>query len=412
MKAKINKQLVDAMQPGDIVADDAIKGFVVRRLASGVITYGYRYRDKMTGRQRWVGLGLHGSITADQARDLAKKRAGEVADKRDPVAEQKASRAEAAKARAAESDTVDGLLDEFMKKYVRERGLRAGDTIERVFERCVRPRIGSKPIHSLRRTDITEMLDAIAKENGPVMADRVLAYVRKAFNWKATRDNEFNTPIAPGMARTEPTKRARTRWLSDEEIRDLWRSLDEVKKPSPYAPFVRALLLTGQRRTEVSHMRWEEIEGENWVVPAERYKTSIAHAVPLTKTMIQLLGASKKKGFVFSTTKGKLPFSGYGKARSALDERIAALRKKERRKAMPHWVLHDLRRTARSLMSRAGVSSDIAERVLGHRLPGVRGVYDRYAYLDEKRIALEKLATLVERILRPGLNEAAPPATI
>src|ERR1700733_1991335 len=132
MKAKINKRQVDAMRPGEVLVDDAIRGFVVRRLASGVITYGFRYRDKTTGRQRWIGLGLHGSITADQARDFAKKRAGEVADKRDPIAEQKASRAEAVKEREAKTDTVDVLLDEFMKKYVRERGLRGGDTIERI----------------------------------------------------------------------------------------------------------------------------------------------------------------------------------------------------------------------------------------------------------------------------------------
>jgi integrase len=411
MRAKINKRQVDAMRPGEVLADDAIRGFVVRRLASGVITYGFRYRDKTTGRQRWIGLGLHGSITADQARDLAKKRAGEVADKRDPIAEQKASRAEAVKEREAKTDTVDVLLDEFMKKYVRERGLRGGDTIERIFERCVRPRIGKKPIHGLRRSDITQMLDAIATENGPVMADRVLAHVRKAFNWKATRDSEFNTPIAPGMARTEPTKRARTRWLSDEEIRDLWQALDLAKAPAPYAAFVRTLILTGQRRTEVSHMRWEEIDGECWIVPAERYKTGIAHAVPVTKTVRAVLGTAQKRGFVFSTTKGKLPFTGYGNAKKALDEKIVALRKKDRRKPMPHWVLHDLRRTARSLMSRAGVTSDIAERVLGHRLPGVRGVYDRYAYHDEKRDALEKLAMLMERILHPAPNVVSFPAT-
>jgi integrase len=411
MRAKISKRQVDAMQPGEVVADDVTNGFVVRCLASGLITFGFRYRDKTTGRQRWIALGRHGSITAEQARDLAKKRAGEVADKRDPVAEQKASRAAAAKARQTATDTVDALLDEFLKKYVRERGLRGGDTIERIFKRCVRPRIGKKPIHGLRRSDITEMLDAIAKENGPVMADRVLAHVRKAFNWKATRDNEFNTPIAPGMARTDPTKRARKRWLSDEEIRDLWRALDEAKAPTPYARFVRTLLLTGQRRTEVSHMRWEEIEGEAWIVPAERYKTGIAHAVPLTKAVRGVLGTAQKNGFVFSTTKGKLPFSGYGKARKALDDRIASLRKKDRRKPMPHWVLHDLRRTARSLMSRAGVSSDIAERVLGHRLPGVRGVYDRYAYFNEKRDALEKLAMLIDQILHPTPNVVSFPVT-
>jgi integrase len=104
---------------------------------------------------------------------------------------------------------------------------------------------------------------------------------------------------------------------------------------------------------------------------------------------------------VFSTTRREKPFSGFSKAKRALDDAIAGLRSKEKRNPMPPWVLHDLRRTARSLMSRAGVASDIAERVLGHVIPGVRGVYDRHEYLAEKRDALEQLARLVAQILDP-----------
>jgi integrase len=411
MKAKITKRRVCAMSPGDVLADDEIKGFVARRLGSGVITYGFRYRDKSTGRQRWIGLGLHGSITASEARGFAKKRAGEVADKRDPVAEREVSRAKAAKARDADANTVDAILDSFMTRYVRKNGLRRGDDVERIFERCVRPRIGKKPIYELRRRDVVEMLDAIEDENGPVMADRVLAHVRKAFNWQAARDDQFNPPIVRGMARTKPAERARKRVLSEEEIRDLWKALDAVKAPTPYAAFVRALLLTAQRRDEVARMRWEEIEGETWIIPAERYKTNIANAVPLTETTSALLGTAAKKGFIFSTTGGAHPFSGYSKAKRALDETIAELRKRDGRKPMPHWVLHDLRRTARSLMSRAGVPGDIGERVLGHVIPGVRGVYDRHSYEAEKRDALARLAALIGRILNPAPNVVLFPAT-
>ena len=86
---------------------------MARKLTSGAVTYGFRYRDKKTNKQRWMGVGLHGSITADEARNLAKKRAGEVADARDPAAEVEATRAEAAQARLAEANTVDVLLDRF-----------------------------------------------------------------------------------------------------------------------------------------------------------------------------------------------------------------------------------------------------------------------------------------------------------
>jgi integrase len=239
------------------------------------------------------------------------------------------------------------------------------------------------------------------------MADRVLAHVRKAFNWQAARDDQFNPPIVRGMARTKPAERARKRILSDDEIRDLWAALDQANVPEPFPRLVRTLLLTAQRREEVAGMRADEIEGDTWIIPAERYKTNLPNAVPLTAAARAHLGALPKKGFVFSTTDGKRPFSGFSKAKVALDNKIAEIRKQEGRKPMPHWVFHDLRRTARSLMSRAGVPSDIAERVLGHAIPGVRGVYDRHAYEAEKRHALEQLAGLINRILDPRPNVVA-----
>jgi integrase len=192
--------------------------------------------------------------------------------------------------------------------------------------------------------------------------------------------------------------------LDDREIRDLWTALDDLKNDAPicYPRFVRTLLYVAQRREEVSRMVWEEIEGDAWAIPKERSKNKLANVVPLTKEVRNLLGPKQNGGFVFSNEKdGRRAFSGFSKAKAALDRKIADLRKREGRAAIPHWVHHDLRRTGRSLMSRAGVLPDIAERVLGHVIPGVRGTFDCYEYFDEKRDALEKLAALIERILLP-----------
>ena len=394
VRAKISKRTVDALRPGEFIADAEIKGFVVRRLASGTATYGYRFRNR-AGQQRWLPLGLHGQITPDQARELAKKRAGEVADDRDPVAERVAER-------AAANNTVDAVLDDFMARYVRKQGLRSADEIERTFRVYVRPRLGSKSIYELQRRDIIQLLDAIEDDHGPVMADRALAYLRKALNWWATRDDKFNPPFVKGMARTKSKERARTRILDDQEIRDVWKALDEAAVPACYPAFVRALLLTAQRRQEVSRMRWDEIKGDTWIIPGGRYKSKIDNAVPLIGAVRKLLGAERKTGFVFSTDGGKRPFGGFGKPKAALDAKIAELRKRGGRQPMPGWVHHDLRRSARSLMSRAGVPTEVAERVLGHTIPGVRGIYDRHDYAAEKHEALERLAALVERILHPA----------
>jgi integrase len=151
----------------------------------------------------------------------------------------------------------------------------------------------------------------------------------------------------------------------------------------------------------LSNATWDEITGRDWVVPSSRHKVKTEFLVPLTDQVIELLGP-KGKGFIFSSDGGKTPFSGFSKAKAALDLKLAEIRKAAGRKPMAPWVLHDLRRSARSLMSRAGVPSDHAERVLGHVIAGVRGTYDRHEYRAEKQDALERLGALVARILRPG----------
>jgi integrase len=394
---KITKTAVDRLQPGERIADSALRGFIVRRLDSGAASYAYRYRVKGTNQQRLISLGIHGTITAEQARTLAKKRAGEVANGEDPKGEREESRAEAKIAKAAETNTVDAILDKFEARYSDK--LRSGDQIKRAFTVYVRPRIGDKSIYQLKRRDVVEMLDAIEDENGPVMADRVLAHVRKAFNWWMVQDEDFKSPIVRGMARTRPSERERDRTLTDDEIRDVWAALDVVDAPACYPAYVKTLLFTMTRRNEASDMHADEIKGDIWVIPARRYKNKQDHVIPLSAAALKVL--PEGKGFLFSTTGGKKAFSGFSKSKAELDRQIAKIRKAAGKPKMPRWTLHDLRRTGRTLMSRAGIPDDHAERAMGHKIGGVRGTYDRYEYIDEKRKAFEALASLVALILDP-----------
>ncbi len=404
MQAKITKTQVDRMTAGQILADKEVKGFVARKLDSGAVTYGYRYRDKTTGKQRWLGLGMHGNITADKARDLAKKAAGEVANKQDPVGELEEARAEAKRGKLAETNTVNAVLDAFEKDHV--EGLRSGDQVKQAFTNHVRPRIGEKSIYDLKRSDITAMLNEVKEAAGPVMADRVLAHVRKAFNWQMTQDDEFKSPIVRGMAKTKPKERARKRILADDEIRDIWKALDQWKDgPACYPRFVKSLLVAMTRRNESARMHTAEFEGDLWTIPGERYKNKRDHVIPITPAMRALIdwkpAGKRNSWFVFSTTDGEKAFSGFSKAKKELDRLIAKTRKAEGRAPMKQWQLHDLRRTGRSLMSRAKVDADHAERCMGHVIGGVRETYDRYEYLEEKRKAFEALAGMVEMILNP-----------
>lgn len=417
MQVKITKTKVDGMTAGEILADKEVKGFVARCLTSGAVTYGYRYRDKTSGKQRWLGLGLHGSITADKARELAKKAAGEVADKKDPQAELQESRAEAKRERLAATNTVNAILDAFEKDHV--EGLRSGDQVKAAFTNHVRPRLGERSIYDLKRSDITTMLNEIKAESGPVMADRVLAHVRKAFNWQMVQDDEFKSPIVRGMAKTKPKERARKRVLADDEIRDVWKALEQIEQPACYPRYVKSLLLCMTRRNESARMHTDELEGDLWTIPGARYKNKLDHVIPITPAIRELIGERPAgcKGnswFVFSTTTtagqldGAKPFSGFSKAKRDLDRAIAKIRKAEGRAPMKQWQLHDLRRTGRSLMSRAKVDADHAERCMGHVIGGVRETYDRYEYLDEKRKAFEALASMLDMILNPPADNVIP----
>jgi integrase len=360
------------------------------------------------------GLGEYPAVSLAEARKAASRAAGQLrAGEVPPTADQLAlARAREAERQAA--NTVGALASLFIDKHVKaprapndpRPRLRSWKEVERIFQFYVLPAWKARTVTSIKRRDVSELLDVIESNNGPVMADRVLAWVRKMFNWHATRDDDFVSPIVKGMARTKPKARARKRMLDDREIRALWKATAATKPPA-FGSLVRALLLTAQRREEVAKMRLREIDGIRWTVPDERHKTGDiegAKLVPLPKQVQDIIAAQptwRGGDYVFTTT-GDAPFSGFSKCKAQLDvDMRAALREIDGQAELQPWVLHDLRRTARSLMSRAGVPAEHAERVLGHVIPGVAGVYDRHAYADEKRAALFKLEALVQSIVAP-----------
>jgi integrase len=268
-------------------------------------------------------------------------------------------------------------------------------------------KLGDRQIGDITRTDIVRLLDHIADKSGAPMADHVLAYLRRVMTWHASRSDDFRSPIVRGMARTRPSQRRRQRVLSDEELKAVWRAAEASE--SAFSYLVQFLLLTATRRTEAA-MRRSEVAGDEWIIPQERYKTGLELVVPLSpEARAALAGVPRigKSGFVF-TTDGKRPIGGFSKFKQKFDTKVLAeLRKDAPEAELPRWTLHDLRRTARSLMSRAGVPSDHAERCLGHVLPGIRGTYDRHEYLNEKRRAFDALGGLVARILNPTDNVLA-----
>lgn len=405
-----------------IVQPSGVKSFAVRYELKGgksvKLTLG-RWVPPEERKGKAADVKVGDAMSLGHARKLAADARIKVSEGRDPASEKREAKEEQ---RSSEANTFEVIAIEYLKRVcgmkqdaegnptfdsAAKKKMRSGPDRHATLKRSVFPEIGARPISEIKKSEIVKLLDKIEDESGPVMADRTLALIRMIMNWHAARDDDFRSPIVRGMARTKPKERARKRILADDEIRDIWVALDTTPElPACYPRYVRAILLTATRRNEASGMHSTEFEGDNWTIPGVRYKTKHDHVIPLTAAVKDLIGgkpagANSNSWFVFSTTFGAKAFSGFSKAKNALDAEIAKRRKAEDRPAMERWTLHDLRRTARTLMSRAKVPGDHAERVLGHVIGGVEGVYDRYEYLDEKRAALAALAATVEAILRP-----------
>jgi integrase len=347
-----------------------------------------RYRFHGTSRK----LTLQPGITLAAARKLAAAAMLDVAEGRDPS---KAKQAAKQRAADAAKDTLRAVCEGYLKRE--GKNLRSVAARESILERLVYGKLGNRPVDAIERIEIARLLDKIEDEKGARAADMTLAVLRRVFNWHAARSNRFSSPIVRGMARCKPKERARHRVLADDELRSVWRAAEEIS--GPFSALVRFLLLTGARRSEASAMRWGEIEDTIWTLPSSRNKAKVDLSRALSKAALALLDEQPRFvdcPYVF-TTDGKHPISGFSRFKRRLDQASGTT----------GWALHDLLRTARSLMSRAGVPSDHAERCLGHVIGGVRETYDRHRYLAEMLAAYKSLAALIERIVDPQQNVVA-----
>jgi integrase len=358
--------------------DSAMPGFGLVVTQGGARSYAIQYRVNKQSRRLTLDAG---ALSLDEARKEARKRLGEVAKGLDPLAEK---REQVAAVEAAKGNTLRMVATEYFRREGKK--IRTMKERESTFERLVFPKLGDRQIDQIQRSDLVKLLDHIEDNNGPVRADKTLAFLSKLFSWHATRHDAFRSPIIRGMARTKPHERARDRILSDAEIAAVLRTTEA--QPGAFHSLVRFLLLTGARRNEAARMTWSEVKDGIWTLPAARCKVKKDMVFPLSPAALAVIDAIPRvEGgrYVFSIGGQRpVPFDGKAKLDAA--------------SGTSGWTLHDLRRTARSLMSRAGVNADVAEMCLGHVLNGVRGIYDRHAYLQEKRDAFERLAAEIDRI--------------
>jgi integrase len=347
--------------------------------------HGYAVRYRFAGGTR--KLTLPKGITLAAARKLAGDAMHEVSQGRDPG---KAKAATQDKASQSAADTLEAVTESYLKREGSK--LRTFKARRSMFVRLVYPVLGSKPIADIKRSDIVKLLDKVEDEQGPRMADDVLMAVRRVMNWHAARGDEFRSPIVRGMGRTSTAERARDRVLSDDELRKVWNA---SPPDTTEGAFIRTLILTAARRNEAARMTWAELEGNDWTLPAARNKTKRELVRPLSGAVLDIVkGLPRVLDCPYVFTNGRRPISNFSVYKIDLDERSGTT----------GWTIHDLRRTARSLMSRAGINSDVAERCLGHVIGGIRGTYDRHEYYAEKKHAFAALAGLVAGIVDPKDN--------
>lgn len=380
------------------VADAIVPGFGVRvnaKSMSYILTARFPGSRNPTRRT----IAAVGEIDLATARDKARLWLEQLKkDEAPPLLRERVKRM-----RTPDGETFERVAEKFLRQHVHRNSLRTAREIERIIHKDLMPIWGRRPFKAIRRGDVARLLDA-KEVTAPVQADYILSVLSKMCNWYMARDEDYVSPIVRGMRRTKPRQRARDRVFDDEELRLFWKA---TGTGSTYDSFVRTALLTAQRKTKVLEMQWSEINDEGvWIIPAAFREKSNAKTLGLSRLALDIIDGQPQRedsDYIFAGL-GAKPINGLSKMKLALDDRITELNGAP----LPYWVAHDLRRTARSLMARAGVRPDICERVLGHAIPGIWGVYDRYSYEDEKSEALSKLADLVERIIAPEIKVANP----
>jgi integrase len=374
-----------------MVWDAAVPSFGVRVSEKGKLTFIVmrRLHGKLVRRM----LGQYPIMTLGGAREAALEALRDIEKGIDPK-QKKEARALAEAVRRANS--FASVAEEFIARHVRRLARPA--EAEAAIRRELIARWGERPVSEITRRDIIELLEEISDSGRPYAAHKTYNYISKFFAWAMAR-HVYGIEMSPCTA-IKPneiigSREARQRVLSDSEIRALWRGTASLGYPA--APFIRMLLLTGQRLREVAEMSWAEVDLEKglWVITPERMKGGAAHEVPLSPAAVKILKALPRwtGPYVFSTTDGKRPISGFSKMKLRADAALA--------EPIAPWRFHDLRRTMRTGLGALPIPSNVCELCIAHAQPGLHQVYDRHSYRDEKRRAFELWAARLADIVEP-----------
>jgi integrase len=351
--------------------DSLVTGLILRVSPGGTKTFRFWYR--FNGKANSITLGRFGVLTLAEARNKAKRAIARVAEGEDPSVPSGST---------GSGPTFEWLVTEFIKRYAKPNTSSWRET-ERLLRREFSPHWAKLSINSIGKANVVKILNGIVDRGSPSAANHAFSAASKLFNWAVEQGHLSQSPM---FGLKKPTKaKSRERTLSDDELRKVWNAAETMGYP--YGTIVQLLILTAQRRAQVSGMRWDELDlkAKTWTLTGERMKTGHKHVLPLTNRVISILEGIPRTDdrLVFPAVSGDNSVSGFSKWKRQID----------RQSGVTDWTIHDLRRTAATGMAQLSVPPHVVEKILHHTsgsTAGVAGIYNRYGYLAEMREALEE----------------------
>ncbi|MCT8988859.1 site-specific integrase [Chelativorans sp. SCAU2101] len=390
------------------IEDEACPGLLLRVTPRGVKSFSVIYKVPgeggvspngrlLVGRQHRITLGTTPPIELKDARQQARDLMQAASEGRDPRGERREENL------IRHTNTFEAVRKRFIDRI--KPNVQAWKNVERVLKLHVEPHWKDKPLRDIRRAHVHEVLDALIAEGKVGTAREVKKHLSRLFNWAVDREIIVDNPVH-GLKRDElgPNEEA-GRALTDEELRYIWKAADGLGYP--FGPMYKLLILTGQRRGEwASAMRSEVNTEKRWLeVPKARYKGGRDHIVPMADEVFSIFEGlpvwEGKDYYLLSTTDGKVPVSGFSKAKARLDAAVLkAMRKADPEAQLTDYRVHDFRVSCKSRLASLGFKPDISEAVLGHAKVGLERTYNKHEYLDEKREALAAYAKHVMEVVK------------
>lgn len=381
---RLTKQTIDALvlPPGkkdDIFWDEALRSFGVKLNSGGSRQFVAQYRAP-DGRKPRVTIGRVDTLSLDDARKKARTILAKAQIGSDPQAEK-------AEAKRQAGITLGSVTTTYLAKAKDRLAPRSYQEVERHLTKAWAPLAGM-PVNGIKRADVAARLNVIADTTGRVNANRARSALSGLYSWAI---GEGMADLNPVTGTNKPAdEKPRERFLSPDEVRAVWNAC----RDDDYGVMVKLLLLTAQRRNEVGNMEEGELDldGAVWTLPGDRAKNGRTHEIPLSPLAVQLLRDKPRlagRSLVFGQGKGG--FSGWSNSKERLDKRIA-----DAGAALAPWTLHDLRRTATTLMAEhVGVQPHIISAIKNHTPEGMARVYNLATYRTEKRAALDAWETFL-----------------